>query len=102
MEKQTEKGILKYRMPNILEAYDILEVSGITDSKPSQLKMKRNIIASMSYLVDFSEIEGVGSYDELLMDTENMIVPLGEIADEVIVKAFNAFKKKNTSQTLSE
>ena len=102
MEKQTAKGILKYRMPNILEAYDILEVSGIADSKPSQLKMKRNIIASMGYLIDFSSIEGVNSYEELLLDTEDMIVPLGEIADEVILKAFTAFKKKNTSQTQSE
>lgn len=96
MEKQTDKGVLKYRMPNILESYDILECSGITEGKPSQLKMKRNIIASMGYLVDFSEIEGVSSYDDLLNDTENMIVPLGEIADEVIVKAFSAFKKKSS------
>lgn len=95
MEKQTDKGILKYRMPNILESYDILECSGITEGKPSQLKMKRNIIASMGYLIDFSEIEGVSSYDDLLNDTENMIMPLGEIADEVIVKAFSAFKKKS-------
>lgn len=96
MEKQTEKGVLKYRMPNILESYDILECSGITEGKPSQLKMKRNIIASMGYLIDFSEIEGVSSYDDLLNDTENMIIPLGEIADEVIVKAFSAFKKKSS------
>lgn len=96
MEKKTEKGVLKYRMPNILESYDILECSGITEGKPSQLKMKRNIIASMGYLIDFSGVEGVESYDDLLNDTENMIVPLGEIADEVIVKAFSAFKKKSS------
>ena len=96
MEKQTDKGVLKYRMPNILESYDILECSGITEGKPSQLKMKRNIIASMGYLIDFSEIKEVSSYDDLLNDTENMIVPLGEIADEVIVKAFSAFKKKSS------
>jgi len=96
MEKQTDKGVLKYRMPNILESYDILECSGITEGKPSQLKMKRNIIASMGYLIDFSEIEGVSSYDDILNDTENMIIPLGEIADEVIVRAFSAFKKKSS------
>jgi hypothetical protein len=96
MEKQTNKGVLKYRMPNILESYDILECSGITEGKPSQLKMKRNIIASMGYLIDFSEIEGVSSYDDILNDTENMIIPLGEIADEVIVRAFSAFKKKSS------
>jgi hypothetical protein len=96
LSKETKKGVLKYRMPNILESYDILECSGITDGKPSQLKMKRNIIASMGHLLDFSEIEGVSSYDDLLNDTEEMIIPLGEIADEVIVKAFSAFKKKSS------
>lgn len=94
-EIQTEKGILKYRMPNILESYDILESSGVTEGKPSQIKMKRNIVASMGHLIDFSGIEGATSYDDLLADTENMFIPLGDIADEVIVKAFSAFKKKS-------
>lgn len=92
---QTERGVLKYRMPNILESYDILECSGITNGAPSQLKMKRNIIASMGYLLDFSAIENVETYEDLLNDTENMIVPLGEIADLIIIKAFSAFKKKS-------
>jgi hypothetical protein len=95
-EIQTPKGILKYRMPNILESYDILESSGVTDGKPSQIKMKRNIIASMGHLLDFSAIEEFKTYDDLLADTENMIVPLGEIADLVIIKAFSAFKKKSS------
>lgn len=96
LSKETSKGVLKYRMPNILESYDILECSGVTEGKPSQLKMKRNIIASMGYLLDFSEVEGMSSYDDLLNDTEEMIIPLGEIADEIIIKAFSAFKKKSS------
>lgn len=95
-EIKTEKGVLKYRMPNILESYDILECSGVTEGKPSQLKMKRNIIASMGHLLDFSAIEEFKSYEDVLNDTENMIVPLGEIADLVIIKAFSAFKKKSS------
>lgn len=94
-EIKTEKGILKYRMPNILESYDILESSGVTEGKPSQLKMKRNIIASMGHLLDFSDIQEYTTYEDVLNDTENMIVPLGEIADLVIIKAFSAFKKKS-------
>lgn len=94
LEKKTEKGILKYRMPNILEAYDILEVSGISAGETSALKMKRNIIASMHNLLDFSLIEGVSSYEELLNDLDVMLIPLGEIADEIIFKSFEVFKKK--------
>lgn len=93
-EIETSKGILKYRMPNILEAYDLLEASGISSGETSTLKLKRNIIKEMSYLVDYSLIEGVESYDQLLEDIEDMITPLSIIADEVILKSFAVFKKK--------
>jgi hypothetical protein len=93
-EIETSKGILKYRMPNILEAYDLLEASGISSGETSTLKLKRNIIKEMAYLVDYSLIEGVESYDQLLEDIEDMITPLSLIADEVILKSFAVFKKK--------
>lgn len=93
-EIKTSKGTLKYRMPNLLEAYDLLEESGVND-KVSNLKLKRNIIKAMGILVDCSEVEGSPSYDELLNDIEDMAKPLSDIADEVILKAFGAFKKKN-------
>lgn len=94
MEIETKKGVLKYRMPNILEAYDLLEASGITNGVTSTLKLKRNIIKEMEFLVDFSEIKEFSSYDNLLNDVEDMIEPLGKIADEVVVKTFEVFKKK--------
>lgn len=90
----TDKGILKYRMPNILEAYDLLEASGISNGEVSTLKLKRNIIKEMKYLIDFSDIEGVETYDQLLEDIETMITPLSIVADEVILKSFAVFKKK--------
>ena len=91
----TSKGVLKYRMPNILEAYDVLESSGISSGESSTLKLKRNIIGIMAPFIDFSSIEGVSSYSELLDDVENMISPLSEIADEIILKSFSVFKKNN-------
>jgi hypothetical protein len=91
----TPKGVLKYRMPNILEAYDLLDASGVNQGNLNILKLKRNIICEMSCLLDFSSIEGVSSYEGLLLDVENMIGPLSEIADEVISKTFDVFKKKN-------
>jgi hypothetical protein len=93
-ELQTDKGLLKYRMPNLLEAYDLLEDSGVND-KVSNLKLKKNIIGSMGNLIDYTEIEGVSSYSDLLNDIDSMAKPLSDIADEVILKAFGAFKKKN-------
>jgi hypothetical protein len=93
MEKITEKGVLKYRMPNILEAYDILEASEIANGNKSILKLKKNIIKEMAFLLDYSQVEGVASYEEMLNDLE-FTQPLSEIADEIAAKAFDAFKKK--------
>lgn len=94
-EIQTSKGVLKYRMPNILEVYEMLESSGITMGESSDLKLKRNIIEAMASLVDFSDIEGCASYNDLLNDTEEMTVPLSEIANIIIEKVFGAFRKKS-------
>jgi len=95
VEIKTTKGVLKYRLPNILEAYDILEASGINRGNVNALKLKRNIISSLGVLVDYSLIEGVHSYEDLLNDVDDMLLPLGEIADEIIVKIFDIFKKKD-------
>lgn len=95
LEKKTDSGVLKYRMPNILEAYDLLEDSGVSD-KVSNLKLKRNIITSMSKLVNTSELNGSPSYEDILNDIEVMAEPLSQIADEIILKAFGAFKKKSS------
>ena len=94
-EIETSKGVLKYRMPNILEAYDLLDTSGI-QLGVSTLKLKRNIIDSMGPMIDYSGIEGVDSYQNLLTMVDDMVMPLGAIADEIIMKTFDAFKKKNT------
>ncbi len=96
MEKITSKGILKYRMPNVLEVYDLLDSSGVNSGVVETLKIKRNVIASMESLLDYSSIDGVKSYQDILNDPEEMILPLGEIADEVIAKIFEVFKKKTT------
>lgn len=94
-EKQTERGVLKYRMPNILELYDLLDASGVNGGMSEILKVKRNVIAHMGKLIDYSEIEGASSYEELLNMLDVMILPLSEIADELIAKILDVSKKKN-------
>lgn len=101
LEKQTDKGVLKYRMPNALEIYDILEDSGFTSGIKSPLKLKRNVVSLLDKYIDFSGIEGANSFEEILNMTESMIIPLGEIADEIMNKSFMAFKKKTSSETPS-
>ena len=53
LEKQTDKGVLKYRMPDILEVYDLLEISSLAD-KGNLLKTKKKIIKEMGPMLDFS------------------------------------------------
>ncbi|GEM_PF-4521638 len=94
LDKKTSKGVLKYRMPNILEAYDILDDSGFSSGVTSPLKLKRNIVKILSPLVDIESIEGANNYEDLLSMLDEMSIPLSEIADEVMTKAFGAFRKK--------
>lgn len=96
LTKETEKGVLKYRMPNILEAFDLLEASGLVDGETRPLRLKRNIIENMEKFIDFSEVKDVSTYSELLEDVEFMVMPLGTIADEIILKTFEVFKKKHS------
>lgn len=93
-EIKTDKGVLKYRMPNILEAYDLLDLSGLADGG-NQIKVKRNIIKGMGELVDFSGVEGILSYEELFDHLDDMIGPLNEIAGEVLAKLLASLKKKS-------
>ena len=92
----TSKGILKYRMPNIIEVYKIISESGIYKGELDDLTLRMNVIGSMKSLIDFSGVEGVKTYDELLLDIEDMLFPLSEIADSIISKTVEVLKKKNT------
>ena len=94
---ETGKGILKYRMPNLIEAYMLLDASGITSGeKITTVGMKKNVIVAMEPIIDYSGIEGAFKYIDLFDMVDEMIIPLGDIADEVIIKTFDAFKKKSS------
>jgi hypothetical protein len=93
LEKQTEKGVLKYRMPDILEVYDLLDVSSLAD-KGNLLKTKKKIIKEMGPMLDWSGIDGVNSYDDLIKDFDTFALVTSEIADEILVKIVSVFRKK--------
>ena len=93
LEKQTDKGVLRYRMPDILEVYDLLDVSSLAD-KGNLLKTKKKIIKEMGPMLDWSGIEGVSSYDDLIKDFDTFALVTSEIADEILVKIVSVFRKK--------
>lgn len=93
LEKQTDKGVLKYRMPDILEVYDLLEISSLAD-KGNLLKTKKKIIKEMGPMLDFSGLEGINSYEDILKDFDTFALVTSEIADEILVKIVSVFRKK--------
>lgn len=84
-------------MPDVLEAYDILDNCGIGDGeRPSNAKMKKNVIKNMSSIIDISDIKDASSYEDLFQMVDDMLQPLSTIADEIIIKTFQSFKKKSS------
>jgi hypothetical protein len=94
LEIKTDLGLLKYRMPNLIEIYDLLDKSDAVSNANRPFKIKKEFIKNMGDLVDISSLEGISSYDDLLKETEIMAQPLSQIADEVFVKVSGIFEKK--------
>lgn len=93
-EKQTLKGVLKYRMPNVIEGFDFLSmVEGIKNGA-DLFRVKGKFISKMDSLIDYSAC-GYGSWDELLNDKEAMFHPLSEIAQEIFDDVTAVLVKKN-------
>ena len=94
-EIKTSKGVLKYRLPNILEIYDIVEGTSSIKGDHSMMKIRREIIARMSPIVDYSGIKDVSSYEDMLNDPDNFFAPLRDIADVLIAKMSEVITKKS-------
>lgn len=94
LEKQTDKGVLKYRMPNIAEGYFFLSLAEDTNSSQGMLQTKSKIIASLGALVNFKEA-GYDSFNDLLNDKKAMWSIMDEIAGEVMYDLNEVLTKKN-------
>lgn len=99
---ETEKGILKYRSPNVLETYDLLNKSGVSDGVTDVYLVKRNILAAIGDLFIFDEIEEYKSYQDLIDDADFSMEYLNAIADIITTKIFMVFRKKNLSEMQSQ
>lgn len=93
LEKKTEKGILKYRMPNVVEGYEFLSMIESVNGASGFFKAKAKFIANLSPLLDYSAFE-YKSFDELLNDKETMFKPLSEISQEVFDDITGVLAKK--------
>jgi hypothetical protein len=95
LEKKTGKGILKYRMPTILEAVSFIKLMREHFSTDDHIGAKLEIMKNIKDLLDYSLLEGIKSFDELNENSEEFTSALYEISDEILVKVVNSFAKKN-------
>jgi hypothetical protein len=93
LEKKTEKGILKYRMPNIQEGYSFLSLVERIESAQDLWKVKSKFLESMAGLIDFKSA-GYATYFDFLEDKENNSELCSEICDEVFNDVTSLVKKK--------
>jgi hypothetical protein len=92
-EKSTSKGVLKYRMPNVVEGFEFLSMIGSISSGKDIFKMKANFISKIEPLVDYSSCE-YKDWNELISDKETMFHPLSEIAQEIFDDITGVLVKK--------
>lgn len=97
-EKNTEKGVLKYRLPNIEEGFEFLSSVERIQSLQDAYKVKGKFVPKMKFLIDYGSI-GYKSWEEFLDDKDNNFVAVAEIADEIFVDIVKVLGKKNSSPT---
>jgi len=93
LEKSTNKGVLKYRMPNIVEGYEFLSMVESVNGSSGFFRAKAKFIANLEPMLEYKQL-GYPSYSELLEDKENMMHPLSDIAQEVFDDITGALAKK--------
>lgn len=93
-EIETSRGVLKFRNPNVFENHELLRTARPYFADDDALGAKIQILKDMGPLVDYSGIEGVESYDQLCQMGDEMTLPLTQIADMLLEKVTQAFKKK--------
>ena len=94
LSKETNKGVLKYRLPNIAEGYEYLALIDTVKKNSDLFKIKAQFIMKMSDLLDWKSL-GYTSYDEVLNDKVNMKTVLTDIASEIFNDITGTFEKKS-------
>lgn len=94
-EKKTEKGVLKYRMPTIIEAIGLVKLLRDYFSIDDHVGAKLEIMKNVKDLLDYSGLDGIKSFEEINENSDIFTSVLYEISDEILVKVVDSFAKKN-------
>jgi hypothetical protein len=92
---QTSKGILKYRNPTIIENMHLLKEAKEYFKNEDPIGAKISIMERIGPLLDFSEMDGIKSFEELNNHGDEMTLPISDIADYILNKLVVAFSKKS-------
>ena len=90
----TPKGVLKYRNPTVIENMKLLKDAKEFFKSEDPIGAKISIMEKLEPLLDFSELDGIKSFEELNSFGDEMTLPLSLIADEILNKLVGAFVKK--------
>lgn len=93
MQIETNKGVLKYRLPDISEGYEFLCYVDTIKENSDVFRIKAKIIKNMGHLLDFKEL-GYENYSEVLNDKENMRNALAEISKAIFDDILELLGKK--------
>jgi hypothetical protein len=91
---ETALGVLKYRNPTVIENMHLLKEAKDYFRKEDPIGAKIAIMEKVGPLLDFSEMNGIKSFEELNQHGEEMTLPISLIADEILNKLVGAFAKK--------
>lgn len=91
---ETSKGVLKYRNPTVLENMHLLKDAKDFFKNEDAIGAKIAIMEKVGMLLDFSEMNGIKTFEDLNSYGEEMTLPISQIADEILNKLVGAFAKK--------
>ena len=91
---ETSKGVLKYRNPTVIENMRLLKDAKEHFRNEDPIGAKISIMENIGMLLDFSEMDGIKSFDDLNQHGDEMTLPVSIIADEILNKLVGAFQKK--------
>lgn len=97
-DKQTDKGVLKYRYPNIQEGFDFLSAIQEIRTLQDSFRVKGNFIGKMKSMIDYASL-GYESWEDFLDDRDNNFDAMKDIADEVFIEVTKVLTKKHSSST---
>ena len=91
---ETTMGVLKYRYPTIIETISMVRSLREFFTNEDNVGAKLSIMEKLEPMLDYSEMNGIKSFEDLNKHGEEMTGKLYEIADVILKKVVGAFEKK--------